>query len=137
MNAWRQGAPANVEYVAERKLLLRSLIDNACSESADLTDNELVALLMSLQGFSHEEIARVLEKEKGGPLTPAGSFSTASVASRAVRSLVELLQSLWVVVIWLGVWAPVWLFPLLLVLYAWHRRNRRRVQRTIPTPPDR
>lgn len=87
-------------------------------------------------GFSTIQVT-LLEKETGGPLTPAGSFSTAGVASRAVRSLVEFLQSLWVVVIWLGVWAPVWLFPLLLVLYAWHRRNRRRVQRTTATPPDR
>ncbi len=48
--------------MVERKLLWRSLIDNACSDSANLTDNELVTLLMSWQGFSQSEIARVLEK---------------------------------------------------------------------------
>jgi len=88
MNAWRQGAPSNVEYVAERKLLWRSLIDNACSESADLTDNELVALLMSLQGFSQEEIARVLEKEKGGP-APMSRSNVFYLKERAFRKVLR------------------------------------------------
>ncbi len=51
-----------IEEIVEHKLLWRSLIDNACSDAANLTDNELVTLLMSLQGFSQTEIARVLEK---------------------------------------------------------------------------
>lgn len=78
--------------------------------------------------FSTIEVT-LYEKEKAGPLTPVTSFSTGSVASRAVRSLVEFLQSAWVIVIWVGVWAPVWLLPVLLILYAWRKHARRRAQR--------
>ncbi len=86
--------------------------------------------------FSTIEIT-LLEKERGGPLTPVESFSTASVASRAVRSLVEFLQAVWVIAIWAGVWAPVWLLPILLVLYARHRRTKRRAQASTAAPPKR
>jgi hypothetical protein len=54
-----------IEEIVEHKLLLRYLIDNARSSSANLTDNELVTLLMSLHGFSQGEIARVLVKTSG------------------------------------------------------------------------
>ena len=57
-----------IEEIVEQKLLLRYLIDNACSDSANLTDNELVTLLMRLQGCSKSEIAQVLEKEPDVPL---------------------------------------------------------------------
>ena len=57
-----------IEEIVEEKLLLRYLIDNARSNSANLTDNELVTLLMRLQGCSKSEIARVLEKEPDVPL---------------------------------------------------------------------
>lgn len=49
------------------------------------------------------------EAAKAQPLTPAESFSSASVASNATRSLVGFAQGVWGTLIWLGVWAVVWL----------------------------
>jgi hypothetical protein len=52
-----------IEDLVERRLLLRAIVDNALSDEAGLTDNELVTFLMTLQGFTQSEIARVLEKD--------------------------------------------------------------------------
>lgn len=53
-----------VETVIERKLLWRALIDNACSNEANLSDAELVTFLMTLEGRTETEIARVLDPDK-------------------------------------------------------------------------
>lgn len=74
--------------------------------------------------FSTIEVT-LREKEKAGPLTPVISFSTGSVASRAVRSLVVFLQILWTMAIWVGVWTPVWAPVVLLAVYARRWRNGR------------
>lgn len=58
------------------------------------------------------------------PLVPPETFSTGKVASDAVRALVAFAQSLWAVVIWLAVWAVVWL-PLAIIGWMGYRRWRR------------
>ncbi|MCS6830598.1 MAG: DUF4349 domain-containing protein [Armatimonadota bacterium] len=58
------------------------------------------------------------------PLVPPESFSTGKVASDAVRALVAFAQSLWSVIIWLAVWAVVWL-PLAVIGWTVYRRLRR------------
>ncbi len=57
------------------------------------------------------------------PLVPPQSFSSGKVASDAVRSLVGFAQRLWSLVIWLAVWAVVWL-PLLLAGWYGYRRRQ-------------
>lgn len=52
---------AVVDEAIDRKQLWRALIDNACAESANLSDNELAAFFMTLTGASSNQIARVLE----------------------------------------------------------------------------
>jgi hypothetical protein len=58
------------------------------------------------------------------PLVPPEAFSTGKVASDAVRSLVGFAQSLWSLIIWLAVWAVIWL-PLAIVGWVGYRRLRR------------
>ena len=58
------------------------------------------------------------------PLVPPQSFSSGKVASDAVRSLVGFAQRLWSLVIWLAVWAVVWLPLLLAGWYGYRRRQR-------------
>lgn len=58
------------------------------------------------------------------PLVPPESFSTGKVASDAVRALVAFAQSLWSVLIWLAVWAVVWL-PIAAIGWVGYRRWRR------------
>ncbi|MEJ5252960.1 MAG: DUF4349 domain-containing protein [Chthonomonadetes bacterium] len=58
------------------------------------------------------------------PLVPPESFSTSEVASNAVRSLVAFAQGIWSVLIWLAVWAVVWL-PLMAIGWFGYRRIRR------------
>lgn len=58
------------------------------------------------------------------PLVPPETFSTGKVVSDAVRALVAFAQSLWAVVIWLAVWAVVWL-PLAIIGWMGYRRWRR------------
>lgn len=64
------------------------------------------------------------ETAKAEPIVPAQSFSTAKVFSEAVRSLVGFGQVLWTRVIWVAVWLPVWIVPVL-VLALLYRRYRR------------
>ena len=55
---------AAIEEAVDCKILWRKLIDNACSMQGNrprLSDNELIAFLMTLQGFATTEIAPVLE----------------------------------------------------------------------------
>lgn len=58
------------------------------------------------------------------PMVPPKSFSTGKVASDAVRALVAFAQSVWSVIIWLAVWAAVWL-PIAVVGWIGYRRWRR------------
>ncbi len=58
------------------------------------------------------------------PLVPPETFSTGKVASDAVRALVAFAQRLWSILVWLAVWAVVWL-PLLVVGWFGYRRLRR------------
>lgn len=73
------------------KLLFRYLIDNALSDQAGLSDNELVAFLMTAQGFTDAEIARVLEKthvRHGRPtMTPSNASRLKLSAFRKVRAV--------------------------------------------------
>lgn len=64
------------------------------------------------------------QRARAQPLVPAETFSTGKVASDAVRALVAFAQRLWSVVVWLAVWAVVWL-PVALVGWAGYRHWRR------------
>lgn len=54
-----------IDEQIDRRRLWRGLIDNARSDQAGLTDNELAALLMVLSGFNTVAIAAALENERG------------------------------------------------------------------------
>jgi hypothetical protein len=81
------------------------------------------------------------EAAKAQPIVPAQSFSSAGVASEATRSLVAFAQGLWSLIIWLGVWAVVWLPIVALLIYLIKRSiHSGRPQPTSanyppPTPP--
>ncbi len=64
------------------------------------------------------------EAPKAEPVVPERTFSTAKEFSEATRSLVEFGQHIWVRIIWLGVWAIIWI-PCLLILWLIARRVRR------------
>jgi len=69
------------------------------------------------------------ESPKPKSVIPVDTFSTGEVASNAVRSLVASAQQIWFVIIWVGIWSPVWiLFPLIV----WYliRRDRRKSRGT-------
>jgi hypothetical protein len=69
-------------------------------------------------------------------LTPPQSFSSGQVASEAIRSLVGFGQSLWTLVIWIGLWSVVWLPPVLAAYYlVWKRRRHRGQRFDIPPVP--
>ena len=61
---------------------------------------------------------------KTGPVTPPATFSTGEELSTAVRALVGFAQVVWVVLIWIGVWSPVWLLCGLLPAILVRRRLR-------------
>lgn len=69
-------------------------------------------------------IADLRQSARTQPLVPPESFSTSEVASNAVRSLVAFAQGIWSVLIWLAVWAVVWL-PLTAIGWFGYRRIRR------------
>ena len=64
------------------------------------------------------------ESPKPKSVIPVDSFSTGEVASDAVRSLVAFAQQIWVVVIWVGIWSPVWVIFPLIVWYLIRRGKR-------------
>jgi hypothetical protein len=71
-------------------------------------------------------------------VTPATSFSSGKVATDAGRELIGFLQGVLSMVIWLGIWAIVWLPPV--GLFVWlvlreKRRNRRPIAPSPPPPP--
>jgi hypothetical protein len=49
------------------------------------------------------------EAAKSQPAVPPKSYSSGKEAAEASRSLVEFLRSVWTTVIWIGIWAVVWL----------------------------
>lgn len=57
-----------------------------------------------------------------GPITPASSFSTGSVFTDALRTLVGFARGLWFIVIWVAVWSPIWL-PVLMAARYIYRKN--------------
>lgn len=61
--------------------------------------------------------ATIQEAPRTTALVPAQSYSTGQVASEASRSLVGFAQSLWSFLIWLAIWAVVWI-PVTL-LFVW------------------
>jgi hypothetical protein len=61
------------------------------------------------------------EAARSEPITPAESFSTGKVFSEAMRSLVGFGQGIWARVIWILVWSPVWLVPVLVGYLAYRR----------------
>ena len=64
----------------------------------------------------------IQEKAKATTIVPPESFSTGKVFSEATRSLVGFGRVLWVKVIWLLVWSPVWV-PLAAIAYLIYRRH--------------
>ena len=67
----------------------------------------------------------ITEKPKAGPITPPETFSSVRIASQALLSLVLFGQSLWIKIIWLGIWTPVW-GALVIVAWIVYRRIRKR-----------
>ncbi len=63
------------------------------------------------------------------PIQPVDTYSSARVATDASRSLLEFAQGVWARLIWLGIWAVVWL-PLGIVVLVVGRR----VYRATATP---
>ena len=71
-------------------------------------------------------------------VTPPESFSSGKIATDAGRSLIGFLQGVWSNVIWLGIWAIVWLPPVALAVWFLRRevrRNRRPIVPSAPPPP--
>ena len=68
-------------------------------------------------------------------VTPAESFSSGKVATDAGRTLIGFLQSVWSLVIWLGIWAIVWLPPVALGVWFLRREIRRNRRPIVPSPP--
>ena len=71
-------------------------------------------------------------------VTPAETFSSGKIATDAGRTLIGFLQAVLSMVIWLGIWAIVWLPPV--GLFVWFkrreiRRNRRPIVHSPPPPP--
>lgn len=67
-------------------------------------------------------------------LAPPETFSTAGVVGEATRSLVGFALALWSGVVWIGIWAAVWLPLALLVWFAARRFVRRPA--LADAPPD-
>lgn len=70
------------------------------------------------------------EAPKAEPIVPAATFSTAKIATEAVRSLVDFGQRLWSKAIWVGVWSPVWLLLLAAAWLAFRLYRRHQVRAT-------
>lgn len=69
-------------------------------------------------------------------ITPAETFSSGKVATDAGRNLIGFLQSVWAGVIWLGIWAIVWLPPFALLIWSLRRERRGRHRSVgVPSPP--
>jgi hypothetical protein len=65
------------------------------------------------------------EAARTEPMMPAESFSTGKVTSEAVRALVGFARVIWVMLIWIGVWTPVWV-PLAIIALVARRRYLRK-----------
>jgi hypothetical protein len=68
-------------------------------------------------------------------VTPAETFSTGKVATDAGRELIGFLQGVWSMVIWLGIWAIVWLPPVVLFVWFLRREIHRNRRPVVPSPP--
>jgi hypothetical protein len=78
------------------------------------------------------------EEARPLPVEPAQSFSTGKEATDATRSLLVFLRGLWSTVIWLAIWAVVWVPPLIAAVFGVKRlRRAARPQGPVPPPPAR
>ena len=68
-------------------------------------------------------------------VTPPETFSSGKIATDAGRSLIGFLQGVWSDVIWLGIWAIVWLPPVVLLVWFLRREIRRNRRPIVPSPP--
>ncbi|MCW3054997.1 MAG: hypothetical protein JWN14_4167 [Chthonomonadales bacterium] len=68
-------------------------------------------------------------------VTPPETFSSGKIATDAGRSLIGFLQGVWSNVIWLGIWAIVWLPPVVLFVWFLRREIRRNRRPVVPSPP--
>jgi hypothetical protein len=71
----------DVQALADQRLLFRYLIDNALSDQAGLSDNELVAFLMTAQGFNQAKCAVLI------PYLDWESRDACQVQARTVEAL--------------------------------------------------
>ena len=75
------------------------------------------------------------ETDHAQTVTPPESFSSGKIATDAGRSLIGFLQGVWSTVIWLGIWAIVWLPPVALGIWFLRRELRRNRRPIVPSPP--
>jgi hypothetical protein len=68
-------------------------------------------------------------------VTPPETYSSGKIATDAGRSLIGFLQGVWSIVIWLGIWAIVWLPPVALGVWFLRREIRRNRRPIVPSPP--
>lgn len=61
-------------------------------------------------------------------ITPPEEYSSGAVASNALRSLVGYARDVWSGLIWIAVWAIVWLPVAMLIRYLYRRYRQRRVR---------
>jgi hypothetical protein len=66
------------------------------------------------------------EAARSEPITPAESFSTGKVFTEAIRSLVGFAQRIWTRIIWILVWAPVWLVPVAVGYFAYRQWRKQK-----------
>jgi len=71
----------------------------------------------------------ITERPKASAVVPPETFSTGKVASDAVRSLVQFAQGIWTRLIWVGVWAVVWLPPLVVIWFVLRRVRKAATKR--------
>ncbi|MBI3119509.1 MAG: DUF4349 domain-containing protein, partial [Candidatus Hydrogenedentes bacterium] len=63
----------------------------------------------------------LVETPAAEPMAPPQTFSTARVFSQAIRTLLEALQSLWTMLIWLIILGPLWLPPAVIAFWVLRR----------------
>lgn len=62
------------------------------------------------------------QRARAQPISPPETYSTAKVATDAVRAVIALALKLWTVVVWVAVWSVVWL-PLAFLVWFVYRRS--------------
>ena len=108
----------NLKKTEERLLAHLSqsmLMENTLKVEQEMTRvrEQLERLEGRLRFLSHQVrfstiTVNLAEKPKAESVMPVQTFSTGKVFSEAARSLVEFSRGLWVRVVWILVWSPVW-----------------------------